>query len=73
MYKRQLAFTPPADFYDGQVITAANLNTNIGDNIDLLYSFARRAVGSFSVVNEPWQKRGDLTIGYGLYLSLIHI
>ena len=62
-----LAFTPPTDFYDGQVITAADLNTNIGNNIDLLYEFAKRAVGSFSVVNEPWQKVGDLTIGYGLY------
>ena len=65
-----LAFTPPTDFYDGQVITAADLNTNIGDNIDLLYEFARRAVGSFSVVNEPWQKWGDLTIGYGLYTHI---
>lgn len=62
-----LAFVPPSDFYDGQVITAAQLNASIGANIETLYAFARRAVGSFSVVNEPWQKFGDLTIGYGLY------
>ena len=60
-----LAFTPPVDFYDGQVITAEQLNANIGNNIDLLYSFARRAVGSFSVVNEGWAQFCDLLLGYG--------
>jgi hypothetical protein len=62
-----LAFVPPTDFVDGQVITAADLNTNIGDNIDLLYLFSRRAVGSFSVVNEGWAQFCDLLMGYGLY------
>ena len=59
-----MAWVPVPAFVDGQVLTAA-LVTPLKTNLDWLNLTVRRANTPLAVVNQRWEKWGDVTIGYG--------
>ena len=59
-----MAWVPVPAFVDGQILHAAEVNA-LRANLDWLNLTVRRANTPLAVVNQRWEKWGDVTIVYG--------